>query len=63
MLNADFASAATFISFGVVLHVITPLQSIIMAVCEIIFFATNEHICLEILQVSLVNLCIFLYKK
>lgn len=52
MLNADFASASVLISFGAVLGVTTPLQLIVMAICEIAVFATNEWLGLEKLKVS-----------
>lgn len=51
LLNADFASASAFISFGAVVDLATPLQLIVMAICEIVLFATNEYIGLEVLQV------------
>lgn len=52
MLNADFASASVLISFGAVLGVTTPLQLIIMAICEIAIFASNEHLGLHIMEIS-----------
>ena len=52
MLNADFASATVLISFGAVLGVTTPLQLIVMALCEIAIFAGNEWYGLEVLQVN-----------
>lgn len=52
MVNADFALVAVLISFGAVVDLTTPLQLIVMATCEIPLFITNEHISLEILQVS-----------
>lgn len=52
LLNADFASASVLISFGAVLGVTTPLQLIVMAICEIAIFASNEHLGLEVLHVS-----------
>lgn len=52
LLNADFASATVLISFGAVLGVTTPLQLVIMAMCEIALFATNEWLGLTVLQVS-----------
>ena len=55
MLNADFASATVLISFGAVIGVTTPLQLAVMAVCEIAIFASNEHLGLEILKVSAVD--------
>lgn len=51
MLNADFASAAAFISLGAVIGLTTPLQLIVMVICQIPLIVTNEHIALEILQV------------
>ena len=51
LLNADFASATVLISFGAVLGVTTPLQLVIMAMCEIALFATNEWLGLTVLQV------------
>jgi hypothetical protein len=50
-LNADFASATVLISFGAVLGVTTPFQLVIMSLIEIIIFAGNEHLGLEIYQV------------
>lgn len=52
MLNADFASASVLISFGAVLGVTTPLQLIIMALCEIAIFASNEHLGLHVMEVD-----------
>lgn len=52
MLNADFASASVLISFGAVLGVTTPLQLIIMAICEIAVFASNEHLGLHVMEVG-----------
>ena len=57
-LNADFACAAVFISFGAVVDVTTPLQLIVMAICEIALYATNEFIGLEIFQVFAGTHCI-----
>jgi hypothetical protein len=51
LVHADFATLAILISFGAVLDLTTPTQLIIMAICEILCFATNEYICLDILQV------------
>jgi ammonium transporter Rh len=50
-LNADFASATVLISFGAVLGVTTPFQLVVMSLIEIIIFAGNEHLGLEIYQV------------
>ena len=44
MLNADFATAAVLISFGVLLGVSTPIQLIFMTLVEIVLFNVNEVI-------------------
>ena len=44
LLNADFATAAVLISFGVLLGVATPVQLIMMALIEIVLFNINEII-------------------
>lgn len=51
LLNADFASAAVLISFGAVLGVTTPLQLIVMALCEIAIFSANEWLGLDVIKV------------
>jgi ammonium transporter Rh len=61
MLNADFASATVLISFGAVLGVTTPLQLIVMAICEIAIFATNEWVGLDILKASDVGASMFVH--
>ena len=52
LLNADFSSATVLISFGAVIGYTTPLQLAVMAVIEIVIFASNEHLGLEIFHVS-----------
>jgi len=44
LLNADFATAAVLITFGVVLGTTSPVQLIIMAIIEIVLFNVNEVI-------------------
>ena len=44
MIKADFSAAAVLISFGVVLGKTSPLQLIIMALFEIVFFEANDKI-------------------
>jgi len=61
LLNADFASATVLISFGAVLGVTTPLQLIVMALCEIAIFAGNEWYGLEVLQASDVGASMFVH--
>ena len=52
MLTADFASAAVLITFGALLGKTSPLQMVVIAIIEIILFAVNEYIGLEILKVG-----------
>jgi ammonia channel protein AmtB len=44
MLNAEFATAAVLISFGVLLGTSTPVQLVLMAMIEIVLFNVNEVI-------------------
>jgi len=44
MLNADFATAAVLISFGVLLGTSTPIQLLVMSLIEIVLFNVNEVI-------------------
>ena len=44
LLNADFATAAVLITFGVVLGTTSPVQLIIMSIIEIVLFNVNEVI-------------------
>ncbi|XP_057367148.1 ammonium transporter Rh type B-like isoform X1 [Daphnia carinata] len=52
LLHADFATLTTFISFGAVLELTTPIQLIVMVICEVFIFAANEYISLDILKIS-----------
>lgn len=44
MINADFATAAILISFGVVIGTTTPLQLLVMVLIEIVLYNVNEVI-------------------
>jgi len=44
LLNADFATAAVLITFGVVLGTTSPVQLVIMSIIEIVLFNINEVI-------------------
>ena len=44
LMNADFATAAVLITFGVVLGTTSPVQLVIMAIIEIVLFNVNEVI-------------------
>jgi ammonium transporter Rh len=45
---ADFAAAAVLITFGALLGKVTPIQLVLLGFLEIIFFAINENILLQI---------------
>ncbi|XP_054848108.1 ammonium transporter Rh type B isoform X2 [Eublepharis macularius] len=49
MINADFCTGAILISFGAVLGKTSPIQLLLMTWLEVILFAVNEHILLDIL--------------
>jgi len=48
LLFADFAAAAVLITFGALLGKVTPIQLLLLGFLEIIFFALNENILLQI---------------
>lgn len=52
ILNGDFASAAVLISFGAVLGVLNPVQLIVMAFLEVVFYSMNEYILIELFEVK-----------
>nr|XP_009857884.1 rh type A glycoprotein isoform X1 [Ciona intestinalis] len=51
-LNADFACGAVLISFGAVLGVLGPIQLIVMAVLEVVFYSVNEFVIAHKFQIS-----------
>ncbi|TMW63145.1 hypothetical protein Poli38472_002086 [Pythium oligandrum] len=51
LINADFAAGAVLISFGAVLGKVTPTQLLWMSFFEVIFYAINEYILVELLEV------------
>jgi len=51
LINGDFAAAAVLISFGAVLGKVTPTQLLWMTFFELIFYAINECILLEGLEI------------
>ena len=51
-LNGDFASAAVLISFGAVLGVLSPIQLLVMALVEVVFYTLNEFIIIDLLKVT-----------
>ncbi|XP_026147274.1 ammonium transporter Rh type A-like [Carassius auratus] len=52
MINADFSTATVLISFGAVLGKTSPVQLLIMTLLEITTFCINEHLVVEVLEVS-----------
>ncbi|CAC5358935.1 SLC42A [Mytilus coruscus] len=56
MLTADFAAATVLISFGAVLGKTSALQLLIMAVIEVVLSQLNEHIGLELLNITIERL-------
>uniref|UniRef100_H2ZEJ9 Ammonium transporter AmtB-like domain-containing protein n=1 Tax=Ciona savignyi TaxID=51511 RepID=H2ZEJ9_CIOSA len=51
-LNADFACGAVLISFGAVLGVLGPIQLIVMAILEVVFYSVNEFVIAHKFQIS-----------
>ncbi|RLN61627.1 hypothetical protein BBJ28_00013941 [Nothophytophthora sp. Chile5] len=51
LINGDFAAGAVLISFGAVLGKVTPTQLVWMTFLEIIFYAINEYILTDYLNV------------
>jgi len=52
LLEADFAVATVLISFGAVLGKASPVQLIILAIAEVIFYNLNYWIGVKILKVK-----------
>ncbi len=57
LLTADFAAAAVLITFGALLGKTSPLQMIVIAFFEIIFFSVNEYIGLNYIKVRPMWIC------
>ncbi len=55
IIGADIAAAAVLISMGAMLGRITPIQLMLMGLIEIIVFAANEHLQLEMMSVRMMN--------
>lgn len=51
IIEADIAAAVVLISMGALLGRTTPLQLLLMAIIEIIVYAANEYLQLELLKV------------
>uniref|UniRef100_A0A803SLW9 Ammonium transporter Rh type A n=1 Tax=Anolis carolinensis TaxID=28377 RepID=A0A803SLW9_ANOCA len=57
MITADFSVATVLISFGAVLGKTSPVQVLIMTILEITVFACNEHLVVNVLEVSILSDC------
>lgn len=53
IIGADIAAAAVLISMGAMLGRTTPIQLLFMGLIEIIVFAANEHLQVEMMSVLL----------
>lgn len=51
IIEADVAAAVVLISMGALLGRTTPIQLLVMALIEIIVYASNEYFQLELLKV------------
>lgn len=51
MIEADVAAAVVLISMGALLGRTTPIQLLVMALIEIVVYASNEYFQLELLMV------------
>lgn len=51
IIGADIAAAAVLISMGAMLGRTTPIQLLFMGIIEIIVFAANEHLQVEMMSV------------
>ena len=54
-MSADFAAAAVLITYGAVLGKTSPLQLIVIAFIEIVFFLINESLGLVVFKVSIMT--------
>lgn len=69
LIGADVAVASVLISMGALLGRITPIQLLVMGIIEIILFASNEFLQIELMKVktetmrSLCLIIIFFLKR
>lgn len=62
MIEADIAAAVVLISMGALLGRTTPIQLLFMALIEIVVYASNEYLQLELLKVmNLIVIGNFIY--
>lgn len=53
LIGADIAAASVLISMGALLGRISPIQLLVMGLIEIILFASNEYLQIELMKVWL----------
>jgi hypothetical protein len=51
LIGADIAAASVLISMGALLGRISPIQLLVMGLIEIILFASNEYLQIELMKV------------
>lgn len=56
IIEADVAAAVVLISMGALLGRTTPIQLLLMAIIEIVVYAANEYLQLELLKVCSIRL-------
>lgn len=56
LIGADIAAASVLISMGALLGRITPIQLLVMGLFEIVLFASNEFLQIELMKVKKVFL-------
>lgn len=52
IIGADIAAASVLISMGALLGRISPIQLLIMGLIEIVLFASNEYLQIELMKVT-----------
>lgn len=55
LIGADIAAASVLISMGALLGRITPIQLLVMGLIEIVVFASNEYLQIELMKVRTKN--------
>jgi ammonium transporter Rh len=52
LIGADIAAASVLISMGALLGRISPIQLLVMGLIEIVLFASNEFLQIELMKVG-----------
>lgn len=56
VIEADISAAVVLISMGALLGRTTPIQLLLMAIIEIVVYAANEYLQLELLKVYVIRI-------